>query len=172
MKRVLKATAVAAGALVVLVLLVVGVGMALPVAHSATLTRHLATDPERVWRDLTTPEAFATWRPDVTQVRVLEPAGGRLRWVESGPGGSLTLEVVASEPPTRLVTRIADEGLPFGGTWTWVLEPEAGGTRLTVTEDGEIYNPVFRFVARFLLGYEGTMTTYLDALEARVAALP
>ena len=60
--------------------------------------------------------------------------------------------------------------MPFGGTWTYRLEPTASGTRLTITEDGEIYNPTFRFVARFVLGYEGTMTRYLDALEEDLAA--
>ncbi|HZD05714.1 MAG TPA: hypothetical protein VE173_12380, partial [Longimicrobiales bacterium] len=63
---------------------------------------------------------------------------------------------------------IADEGLPFGGTWTYVLEPDAGGTRVTLTEDGEIYNPFFRFMARFVFGYDGTMRSYLDGLEARM----
>ena len=43
------------------------------------------------------------------------------------------------------------------------------GTRVTLTENGEIYNPVFRFMARFVFGYDGTMRTYLDGLEARMA---
>ncbi len=29
------------------------------------------------------------------------------------------------------------------------------------TEQGEIYNPVFRFVSRFILGYTRTIDTYL-----------
>jgi hypothetical protein len=80
----------------------------------------------------------------------------------------MTLEVTELDPPRRMVTRIADEGLPFGGTWTYELELAAGWTCVTLTEDGEIYNPFFRFVARFILGYDATMRTYLDGLEARM----
>lgn len=35
--------------------------------------------------------------------------------------------------------------------------------------DGEVYSPTFRFVLRFVTGYDGTMLTYLDGLEARMA---
>lgn len=34
---------------------------------------------------------------------------------------------------------------------------------------GEVYSPFFRFMARFVFGYERTMRTYLDGLEARMA---
>jgi hypothetical protein len=35
---------------------------------------------------------------------------------------------------------------------------------VTITEDGQIYNPVFRFVSRFVLGYESTMRGVLRDL--------
>jgi hypothetical protein len=41
------------------------------------------------------------------------------------------------------------------------VSPETNGSRLNITERGEIYNPVFRFVSRFILGYTGTLDTYL-----------
>ena len=68
-----------------------------------------------------------------------------------------------------MVTRIVDDDLPFGGTWTYRLAAAGEGTEVTITEDGEIYNPVFRVVSRFFIGYEATMTTYLDGLERRMA---
>ncbi len=66
------------------------------------------------------------------------------------------------------MTRIADPDLPFGGTWTFELAPEAGGTRLTITERGEIRNPIFRTMSRFVFGYGATMETFLAELRARV----
>jgi hypothetical protein len=80
----------------------------------------------------------------------------------------MTLRSTAFEPPRRLVTRIADEDLPFGGTWTYELEPLGASTRVILTENGEVYNPIFRFVSRFLLGHDATMIVYLDALEERM----
>lgn len=71
-------------------------------------------------------------------------------------------------PPRLLVTRIADSDLPFGGSWTFELEPEGAATRLTITENGEVYNPFFRFMARFVFGHEGTARAYLEDLRRRL----
>jgi hypothetical protein len=68
------------------------------------------------------------------------------------------------------VLQIANPALPFGGTWTYEVRPTPHGSTLTITEDGEIYNPLFRVMARFVFGYEGTMAAYLAAAEARLAA--
>ncbi len=46
------------------------------------------------------------------------------------------------------------------------LAAAAGGTRVRVTEDGEVYNPLFRFVSRFIMGHTATMDRYLDDLAA------
>ena len=64
----------------------------------------------------------------------------------------------------------AGPGAERGGTGrcTSGLEPTATGTRLSITEDGSVYNPIYRFVSRFFLGYTTTADAYLDALEARM----
>jgi hypothetical protein len=33
-----------------------------------------------------------------------------------------------------------------------------------ITEDGEVYNPIFRFMSRFVFGHTHTMDAYLRAL--------
>lgn len=38
------------------------------------------------------------------------------------------------------------------------LVPDGAGTRVTITENGEVYNPLFRFVSRFLMGHTSTIT--------------
>jgi hypothetical protein len=63
--------------------------------------------------------------------------------------------------------RIADKDLPYGGQWTYELEPQGLQTALRITEDGEIYNPVFRFVSRFVMGHTATIDNYLRALASR-----
>jgi hypothetical protein len=67
------------------------------------------------------------------------------------------------------VTRIADERLPFGGTWTWELEPNDGGTRLSITADGFVRPALFRVMARFVFGYHATMNAYLEPCAASSA---
>jgi hypothetical protein len=55
----------------------------------------------------------------------------------------------------------------LGGTWTYELHPEFAGCRLTITEHGEVYNPIFRFFARFVFGHYATLESFLGALGQR-----
>ena len=77
------------------------------------------------------------------------------------------MEIIKSDPPLRMAARIADKGLPFGGMWIFDVSPTTEGCRLNITERGEIYNPVFRFVSRFLMGYHRTMDTYLQDVSRK-----
>jgi uncharacterized protein YndB with AHSA1/START domain len=140
------------------------IGFLLPRSHRASREQVFAAPPEALWSAITNVDAFPQWRSDITRVQVLPDRDGRRMWIEEGRSGKMTFVVEASDPPRRLVTRIADPKLPFGGTWTYDITPSNGGSRLTITEDGEIYNPLFRFVARFILGYDGTIGSYLGAL--------
>lgn len=149
-------------------LLVVLVGLSLPERHRASVSRTVPGTPDETWGVMTDIPGLTEWRPGLKSVETLDDREGRPVWRETSSTGSMTLEVTAWEPPVRMVTRIADEGLPFGGTWTYELEDTEGGTRVTITEDGEIYNPFFRFMARFVFGYEGTARSYLDGLESRM----
>lgn len=79
----------------------------------------------------------------------------------------MLLEVVEDDPPRRLVGRIVDTGAPFGGSWTYQVTPVDGGSRVSVTEDGWVSNPIFRFMARFVFGYHSTLDSYLRALGRR-----
>jgi hypothetical protein len=80
-------------------------------------------------------------------------------------GQTITYQIVQSQPPTLLKRTIADRNLPFGGSWTWDIQPQASGSLLTITEEGDVYNPVFRFVSKFILGHTRTMDNYLAMLS-------
>jgi hypothetical protein len=150
------------GALVALVLLLIAIGYALPIGHVATRETRLAGPPERVFGLLRDVEKFPTWRSDVESVEVpaTTPA---LRWRERGDN-DITFEMETVDAPRKIVTRIADRTLPFGGSWTYELSPHDGGTRLAITENGEVYNPLFRFMSRFVFGHTATLDRYLADL--------
>jgi hypothetical protein len=145
------------------------IGSRLPRSHQASREQTLAASPEAIWNAITDVEAFPSWRKDIKSAYRLPDRDGRLVWVEEGRSGRMTLAVERVEAPRLLVVRIADPDLPFGGTWTYEITPAAGGARLAITEDGEVYNPLFRFMARFIFGYEGTIASYVAALEKRFA---
>jgi hypothetical protein len=100
-------------------------------------------------------------------VELLESVNGHIRFREKGKNGALTMEVVESNSPSRMVTRIADQGLPFGGMWIFDIAATTDGSRLNITERGEIYNPIFRFVSRFILGYNRTVDAYLQNVSRK-----
>jgi uncharacterized protein YndB with AHSA1/START domain len=152
------------GVIVILVLAVIAIGYALPVAHVASRDATLPAPPERVFAALQDVDRFPSWRSDVKSVDVLARTP-RLRWREDGSNGPITFEVQEHDPPRRMVSRIADTSLPFGGSWTYVLTPAGTGTRIAITENGEVYNPLFRFMSRFVFGHTATMEAYLRDLQ-------
>jgi uncharacterized protein YndB with AHSA1/START domain len=158
---------IVASVLVAIALLIAVIGWMLPVAHVATREGSFTASPDTVWKAITDVDAFPTWRSDVKSVERM-PDAAKLTWIERGGSETLTFTVDVSDAPHRLVTRIADPKLPFGGTWTYELSSSSSGTVLRITEHGEIYNPIFRALARFVFGYESTMVSYLDALKKKV----
>ena len=140
-------------------------GTFLPATHRATRSAFYARPAAEVWAAIADLPGQPAWRPDVKAVERLADRDGHQVWKElDSRGGGLAYETLESTPPSRLVRRIVDEGLPFGGTWTEVLAPEGTGTRLAITEEGVVRNVWFRFVARVVLGYTRTMDAYLIQL--------
>lgn len=154
------------GALAAIVLVVVVIGYALPVAHRATGSALVQAPPGRVFEVLTRVDEYPRWRRSVERVEIAarDLGGAVTRFREHGSDGTILFEVVERDAPRRLVTRIADPGLPFGGRWTFELAPAGDATRVTIVEDGEVYNPLFRFVSRFIMGHTRTIDTYLEDL--------
>jgi len=155
-------------ALASLIVLVIVVGYTLPVGHRASRTVTLSATPDQVFLVITDFRDYPEWRSDVERIEVSGGPGVGQLVRESGPSGDIPYRVEVLES-NRLVMRIADPDLAFGGSWTYTLEPTAtGGTTLTLTEDGEVYNPIFRFMARFVLGQYTTIDAYLADLSARL----
>ena len=48
----------------------------------------------------------------------------------------------------------------------------SGGSVVTITEHGSVYNPVFRFVSRFIMGHTATIDGYLRALGRKFGNEP
>lgn len=147
-------------------LLVVGIGALLPEQHIVSRTVILRQSPDLVWSQITAPP---TWRREIKAYQELPSRDGHRMWVETDRHGQMiTYEAVESLPPQRLVVRIADPTLPFGGSWTYVIVPQGAGSAITITENGAVHNPVFRFVSRFVIGHSSTVDAYAKALQKQL----
>ena len=156
-------------ALVAVVLIVVAIGYTLPQGHVASRSVVVNAPPPQVFETIARVGDHPSWRTGVERVEVLSTTP--LRWKEYAGGDVLTMEATSVKAPEQFISRIADPNLPFGGRWTIDLKPEGGATRVTITEDGEVYNPVFRFMSRFVFGHTATMDAYLEALQRRHPAV-
>lgn len=157
---------------VVVLVAVVGVvaivGWLLPVKHEASRDARFSQPPEKIYAAVADVAGYANWFEGVSRIEMLDSSNGRTRFREHTTSGPIVMEVAEARPPNHFVTAIADPDQPFGGTWTFEIAPEQGGSRLTITERGEIYNPIFRFMAKFVFGYTSTMEGYLRSLAKKL----
>ena len=144
------------------------VGLGLPRTHRAASRITLQKPPTEVWTTVRDLGALrGTWK-DLKSAHRLPDQGAKEVWEQKTGGFSLRLIIEQSDPPRRLVTRIdAPEDAPFGGHWTYQLEPAGAGTQVTVTEEGYVSNPLFRTMM-YLMGTHRTADSYLRALGAKL----
>jgi hypothetical protein len=156
-------------AIALIAVIVVVVGALLPKQHSASRTTRVALPPDALYSLLSDVSQYPSWRRDVKTLQRLPDRDGKPAWVEEVSGMKIPLHFERLERPSLLVARI-DGDLAFGGTWTYRIAPAAGGSDLTITEDGEVYNVIFRFMSRFVFGYHATMDAFIKNLQAKIAA--
>ena len=147
--------------------LVVLYGYSLPKAHSVSRAIDLPADPQRVFDAISRFSNYPTWRSSVSRVDLQADSNGKARFIEHSGRDAILYEVEFRDSPHRLVIRIADPSLPYGGTWTHEVMDSELGSQLRTTEDGLIFNPLFRVVSRHFIGYTKT----IDEFHADVAKL-
>lgn len=163
---------IAIAVLVLVVLVVGGIGWSLPQHHRVTVERDYRATPAALFALISDVRAFPSWRRDVKAVELLPEEGSHLRWRERTKNGAITYVAERMVPNELLVARIADTNLAFGGSWTYELK--SGGsdrTTLSITEDGDVYNPIFRFVSCYLIGQSTTIEHYLDDVGKRLSPI-
>lgn len=136
----MKYALIALGVLAAVVVVIVAIGSRLPPQHVASRSKRFARPPADV---------YAAIRKQAFQ----EPE---------------MYAIVEDVPNEKLVTRIVPKDLGYSGSWTYVITPVDGGTMLQITENGEVPNPVFRFLSRYVFGHTATMDQYLASLEKQL----
>jgi len=137
------------GSLVGLVVLMALIGFMLPRDHVASRTARLPSPPPDVWREM----VALSLEPRFQQ-------GIRFEIDEDRPP--------AGAAPGVRITRIADDKLPFGGRWIYEVAGEEGVSRITITEEGFVKNPLFRFLSATVFKQTATMEKFIRALAAKL----
>ncbi|HEX5636116.1 MAG TPA: SRPBCC family protein [Gammaproteobacteria bacterium] len=156
-------------ALLIFIIVLIVFGLLLPEKHRASKSARFNVSAEYLWEIITNFEAYPTWRSGVTRIERINDINGHPVWNEiNSDNQGIPYETMEAVPLKRLVRRIADPALPFGGSWEFSLESTPEGTMLTITENGEVYNPVFRVISRFVFGHTKNMQAYLNDLQTRI----
>jgi uncharacterized protein YndB with AHSA1/START domain len=153
-------------------MLITLIGWLLPKDHAASRQGRFRQPAEAVWRVITDVDAMPSWREGLKSVKHLPNKNGLPVHLEVTNMGEISMETVEMTPPRKLVSRIADPKLPFGGTWTFEITPTAEDSTLRITENGFVTNPVFRFLSRFVFGHTGTIESYLKSLAKKFGEPP
>lgn len=135
-----------------------------PREHVASKEVELPMPPEQLFDVVTHFEQYPCWRTGVEKIELSEDG-----FEEFGAEGSMRYVVEESRAPDLLRTRIADETLPFGGTWTYEIEAKGEGSMLRITEHGFIENVMFRAGASFFMDPTASMTLVQQDLTERGA---
>ena len=148
----------------VLILTMFIIGSTLPQDHTTTTSQTFSSSREEVWIVLTDFNAWPSWRSDLKEIW----DGSNSFSEVAADGETIEYRIEDFTPPERLVTRIVTPDLAFGGSWTYELTPTDEGCSLTITENGEVYNPMFRFLSKYAFGHTATMDQYLKDLKKKI----
>ena len=166
MKTLILIVIVVVGVVIVVAGVAALIGSRLPKNHTASKTILLHRSPKEVYDVVRDFGSAPSWRSGLKSVEVKTQPDGKVQFREVG---SDTIDYAVDEdvPGEKLVTRILNTDLGYGGKWTYEFLSEGGGTRVKIIEDGEVSNVLFRFMSRYVFGHTGTIETYLTSLAKR-----
>jgi len=142
------------------------VGLTLPEQHQIARSARIGAPPATVFKIIANVAGYPDWRSDVSKVE-LQPGDDAFRFTEYSTERPepIRYRIESADPPRLLRITTDDDSLPFGGTWTYLLQPFDSGTSVTITEDGRIRNPIFRVIAKVLFSPTDSMDLYLHDLS-------
>lgn len=157
-------------ALVAIIIAIFAAGAVLPQKHVASSTIRISTGPQTIWDTIIDHSKDPQWRPELKSVEKLADHNGHSVWQENYKDGmKLRVEDTSVESPKKLVREVRETGNIFSGRWE--IEVTQLGTtysEVRITEYGEVANPFFRFMSRFVFGHTKSMEQYLTSLRNKL----
>lgn len=163
------------GLVIVFALVVTVVGTNQPKTHVAARSLEVKQTPEAIWAVITDHASEPAWQPYVQSVKRMPDRDGREVWEVKYKGAGnppMTLATTEKAPARRMVRTIDDAKKVFSGRWEFEIATSNGGSRVTITEHGEIPNPFFRGMWRLFSNPTMYIDMYLKALAGKFGEPP
>lgn len=152
-------------ALTGLAVLTLAIGAALPATRAGTVTRDLQAPMEIVHSTIRDIARQPDWRANIAAIAT-GPDG---TWTEITQSGERITFRLTEVQPTRIAL-FFESTRGYTGHWQADLATtDAGGTRLTVTEQATTPSPLGRVLSRLFFDPEAFAAAYLDELGAETA---
>ena len=151
--------------LALLILVILIIGKLLPSKHTVFQEQEFKTSRAILWKSIRNFKDYPQWRTKLKKLTVIDET----QWTEvDNRGDSITLGIIEADVENRLAVKIMDETLPFGGTWVYELNGTDNSVTLKITENGEVYNPIYRFIGYFFMDQSATIKQYLNDLTSHI----
>ena len=151
--------------LVVLIGVAFAIGYVLPAHTTHTRTITIRQAPAVVFALLADVQGMPKWNRNMEKVEMLPPANGKEATKQTFKGNMvMTIITTESAPPTHLVRTMGDAAAPFSGSWTYEIAPLPEGSQISLTEQSEVKNPIFRLMVKVF-----GPTKYIDNHLAELA---
>jgi len=148
MKKLGKWLLYALSGLVALLLCVLIVGLFVSPEIEAAATIEIKAPPAKVWDLIGNLENLPKWSSEIASVKMLSENPKIYR--AEGPAGSADYEVIASEPPHRILTRMTASSFNVTGNYDLRVDPSGDGSRVRVGMKMHLGNPLFRTLSLFM----------------------
>lgn len=142
-------------------------GHSKPVGHTASGSELIHALPEEVFALEADIKKRPEWLELVKEVRdYKENEDGTASWLEVwNDGNEFDMKLSAIVPNKMLRLEIQDRNEVFNGSWTLEFEAVDGGTKVTITEQGNIPNAFVRGMFHVVASPDDTLKQHLQILK-------
>jgi hypothetical protein len=154
------------GILIVLIAIVYLIGLLMNVKHEATIQREFKKiGMDEILSVITDYKGYANWRSGIKELTI----DSVNHWTEKNShGDKVSYRLEMGDEKGKLITRILNKDLAYGGFWEFTFTSIDDGCSIKIVENGEVYNPLFRFMAKYIFGHETTLKNYMNDLEEKL----
>jgi hypothetical protein len=142
-------------------------GTTLPEGHTASGSAIINAEVEEVFGLQADVRKAPEWNGTVAEIRdYKESEDGTASWTEIwADGNEFAMKRTAYVEDKLIRVEIEDKAEVFNGSWTFEFEEVEGGTRVTITEQGNIPNSFVRGMFNLVTEPDATLKEHLARLK-------
>lgn len=145
-------------------------GLLLEPSYQNTYTVTLPVSSDTLWQQLVTPKPRAIWDGQIQSTEQLartdKDDDEQLRWKDIYPNQTeINYSIKADAKAQTLLRKVDDPSLPIHFSWSILLESSKSGTVVAIEEQGQVNNPIVRYLVYKWVGNDIFAKRFTEQLE-------